>query len=87
MITFANIVLLSAAAKILRAVLVRQVGGLGRRKYNGSEVLRLLVKDHRTIFLLTSSCKYVDVFLTVSRQVSAFLVWVFAQICKAVIPA
>ena len=26
----------SAAAKILRAVLVRQVGGLGRRKYNDS---------------------------------------------------
>ena len=29
-------VLVSAAAKILRAVLVRQVGGLGRRKYNDS---------------------------------------------------
>ena len=36
LITFANIVLVSAAAKILRAVLVRQVGGLGRRIYNGS---------------------------------------------------
>ena len=36
LITFANIVLVSAAAKILRAVLLRQVGGLGRRKYNGS---------------------------------------------------
>ena len=36
LITFANIVLVSAAAKILRAVLVRRVGGLGRRKYNGS---------------------------------------------------
>lgn len=36
LITFANIVFVSAAAKILRAVLVRQVGGLGRRKYNSS---------------------------------------------------